>query len=204
MPYARLIPSIVESPRMGMNWGGEQKIAKGLAFGCGLLLVGFLGFIFLGGFGTLAFAGGLRGGANTIAIAVVFMLMGLIGLFMILYQLIAGLRIATQDDTKMAIELFRGAYVIAKIVTHESGDPVFGWEEYDPDELKWYVTFQFSGGRKMELKTPYALWHQIGEGMSGSVTVQGRTLTSWTPEIKKDDRSNGSDIPPDPFATGQL
>lgn len=187
-----------------MNWGGEQKIAKGLAFGCGLLLVGFLGFIFLGGFGTLAFAGGLRGGANTLAVAIVFMLMGLIGLFMILYQLISGLRIATQDDTKMPAEVFRGAYVIAKIVTHESGDSVFGWEEYDPDELRWYITFQFVGGRKMELRTPYALWHQIGEGMSGTITVQGRSLTSWVPEVKKDERSGGPDIPPDPFASGQL
>lgn len=189
---------------MGMNWGGEQKIAKNLAIGCGLLMVGFLGFLFLGGLGSLAAMGGVRGGANTIAIAVVFMLMALCGLFMIAYQLVTGLRIAMQDDSKQAMETFRGAYVIAKVVTHDTGDPCFGWEEYDPDDLRWYVTFQFVGGRKLELKVPYALWQQIGEGMTGTITVQGRTMTSWTPEIKKDDRPKGPDLPPDPFASGQL
>lgn len=183
---------------MSMGFGGEAKIAKILGAGVLMIIGSAIGFFFFG------WATILAGSVFGLLLSAVAVLVGLAGLGTVIYALVLGMGTVMQDDSKKPIETHRSAYVISKVVTTSEGEPVFDIDDYDEDELRFYVQLQLTTGRKLELHSPMQLWGQIGEGMKGTMTLQGRTMTSWVPEIGTLSRHNDREIPPDPFASGQL
>lgn len=183
---------------MSIGFGGETKVAKILGFGLATMVVSFLGFFF---FGWLTILG--RNSAG-FALSSICVLTGIGGFGTVIYALVKGMGSALQDDSRKPIESFNSAYVISKVVTASDGEPVYDVEEYDEDELRFYVQLELHTGRKIELTAPMMLWNQIGEGMKGTLTLQGKSMTSWVPEIGPVSRHNDREIPPDPFASGQL
>lgn len=183
---------------MSIGFGGETKIAKLLGIGLATMVVSFLAFFLFGWLTVLA-----RNPAGFL-LSSLSVLTGLGGLGMVIYALVKGMGSALQDDSKKPVETFRGAYVISTVVTTSDGEPVFDTEEYDEEDLRFYVQLELHTGRKIELTAPMMLWNQIGEGMKGTITLQGKSMTSWVPEIGRQSPHNDREIPPDPFASGQL
>jgi hypothetical protein len=183
---------------MSMGFGGEAKIAKILGAGVVMIIGSAIGFFFFG------WATILAGSVFGLVLSALCVLIGLGGLGTVIYALVLGMGTVMQDDSKKPMETHRGAYVISKVVTTTEGEPVFDVDDYDEDDLRFYVQLQLATGKKLELHSPMRLWSQIGEGMKGTMTLQGRSMTSWVPEIGTQSRHNDRDIPPDPFASGQL
>lgn len=183
---------------MSMGFGGEAKIAKILGAGVLMIIASIIGFFFFG------WATILVGSMMGLVLTAFCVLLGLGGLGTVIYALVLGMGSVMQDDSKKQIETHRGAYVISKVVTTDKGEHVFDTEDYDEDELRFYVQLELATGRKLELHSPMQLWGQIGEGMKGTLTLQGKSMTSWVPEIGTQSRQNDREIPPDPFASGQL
>ncbi len=183
---------------MSMGFGGESKVAKILMAGILMIIASIIGFV---AFGWLTI---LAGSALGLFLSGFCVLLGIGGFGTIVYSLVSGMSSALQDDSKKPVERHQGVYVISKVVTMADGEPVFDLEEFDEDELRFYVQIELANGRKTELTVPMMLWNQIGEGMKGTLTLQGKSMTSWVPEIGTQSRHNDRDIPPDPFASGQL
>jgi hypothetical protein len=176
-----------------------------LLTGGSLLAIVFgIGFILFGGtFGIgAAFAtrGENVGGFVMVGLGLLLILAGMAGG---IWALIMGLKEGMGNDSTKPVEVAKGVSIISKLVLDKAHSPVFEPEHYDPDEIDYLVQVKFANGSKEEFKTSPECFATIGEGLNGEITYQGKWLSRFVME-RKPDTSQGRDIPPDPFASGQL
>ncbi|MDI9638965.1 DUF2500 family protein [Kamptonema cortianum] len=91
---------------------------------------------------------------------------------------VIGSRTAWQQDSKAPLTRIPNVYVVAKLAESKDGH-VFDLDMHDPSELKYFVQVKFENGESQEYRTSAAVYSSIGEGMRGTIFVQGTWLAAF-------------------------
>lgn len=100
---------------------------------------------------------------------------------MVITGIYMGLSEKYGDNSKKPVQVVPDAYIMNIIVTDKSGEYVFNYDMFDPDELTYVIQVAMPGGRREEFETSPYLLEGIGEGMRGTVTFQGNWLSKFEP-----------------------
>lgn len=138
------------------------------------------------------FGGGNTDGHNFLA----YLLLGLsgIGVLMLITGIFFGLASSRSNDAKKPIQKAENVQVIALLINNEDDQPVFDTDMYEPHELTCYVQIAMPNGDRREFKTDYSLLLNMGEGLMGDITYQGRWLCSFVRKLPPAQQAG-----PDPF-----
>jgi hypothetical protein len=125
-----------------------------------------------------------------------------LGFGMLLYGLVLGIRTAYADDTKKEVTMHSDVYIVARIMETTDHELVVDPEMYPEEQIVRLVQVRFPDGKVRELKTEPEVFEFTGEGMSGTVHIQGGSLVAFQWDRREDD-SETSQFKPDPFYHGK-
>lgn len=157
----------------------QSRITGFVIGGIAAIIVGILGFMFT------AMGGGLFGSqAAAMATAGFFILCGLGGAGLLVAAAVIGGREAFGSNEGKPVQSAENVYIISTLIPNESHDPIYDPDMYDEEDLRCYVQIEFASGRKQEFETNLAVLSTIGEGMRGTITYQGKWLSSFVMTIQ--------------------
>lgn len=142
----------------------------------------------VGGVGAMAFGfffGILTRSAALIALVGLGGLAFVVGLGMVGYSIVTGLKTERSDPTTAHVSQWPDAVVQARFATNMIGETVFSDMDIDFEDpkTKLYVRVATSNGQRAELKARQEVWLQAGEGMRGTAMIQGDWLVGFAPSI---------------------
>ncbi len=172
-----------------------QRFVWGMVVGGFLLALGsFIMIIVVVGDGSFrwVFGGQNLEGHNFLA----YLMLGLVGVgvLMLVAGLLYGLVSSRSNDAKKPIKKVQGVQIIAMLINNEDDQPIYDVNMYDPHELRCYVQIVMPDGERREFKTDYNLLQNMGEGLTGDITFQGRWLCSFEKRMPAPHQ-----VGPDPF-----
>lgn len=157
----------------------QKKIAFLVGTGGVMFVVGiFFWFLMVGG-GSAAAA--KQGDVSMLLLAGLPLGISILGLFVAFAGLMVGWKAAFADDSGKEPRDLEGAYIIAAFILDRKGDKVFDVDMHDPDDVRYYLQIRLTDGSAREVETAPGLFASIGEGMTGTATVQGRWLSGFVP-----------------------
>lgn len=155
-----------------MYGADKQRIIVNLTiWGFVAIIAAVIGFMMFGGIGSLFL--GIRTGAMLAGFCI---LVGLIGAGMLVAAMVYALRQSAGSHADRPVERHENAYIISCQILNDRHEPIFDPDMYDEDEYKCFVQVELANGRKVEYETTRAVMGTIGEGMRGTITVQGNWL----------------------------
>jgi hypothetical protein len=125
-----------------------------------------------------------------------------LGFGTLLYGLILGIRTAYADDSKKEVTMHADVYIVARIMETTKHEVVVDPEMYPEEQLVRLVQIRFPDGNVRELTAEPEVFKFTGEGMSGTVHVQGGSLVAFQWDRREDDPET-SQFKPDPFYHGK-
>lgn len=93
-------------------------------------------------------------------------------------------------SSKAPLERSPGCQILNKIATDKRGSHALDLELYDEDELRLYVKVLFPTGKQKEFRTQRDIYESIGEGMFGTVIIQGDWIGGFEPHQRPENPSD--------------
>lgn len=138
-------------------------IVSMIGFGVLLTLVG----------GFLTFVGFLSG-MMWLGIA-----LGAGGLILLIVGVYKGVGMGIRDDSSQPLVRHTNAQIMNCLVYTKGNEQVFDRDLFDPEELQYIVQILHSDGRRKEYQSGPMTFDTLGEGMKGTLILQGRTVVGF-------------------------
>ncbi|MCG9895020.1 MAG: hypothetical protein MH204_06060 [Fimbriimonadaceae bacterium] len=179
---------------MKLRKDAAGRLSPAYGMGCLMLGIGVIGL-------TCGWpVGVMLGTALPVQIGVAGLVLGTLVLAVTMGLALADSR---RPDSSRPLETIPGAFIANVYARTTDDEVVTDPAEYHQGEVRFYAMMSLPGQEPLEYRTDHACFTTLGEGQRGTATVRGQTLLSFIPDRAHLNR-NTPDVPPDPFATGQL
>lgn len=162
----------------------KQELGLGclVPIGIAMIVCGLIFALAVGGHGAIGYLASQGGDKEGLKLWPLGIGVAILGMVVLAAPALIGLYLEHRGNQGKGASVRReGAHIVARMALRRDGSQAFDLDLEDPDSLKYLVRIRFPGGSSGEFLCHRELYMACGEGMVGTVTYQGKWLTSFRP-----------------------